>query len=68
MYNIICILTVLLKIHTNSCFSEKVQEVKFLSFVYVFLFDKKLMWSVVIPVNLNFLSSAPQQSQVFIRR
>lgn len=36
MYNIICVLTVLLCIHTNSFFSEKVQEVKFIKGYFVF--------------------------------
>lgn len=36
IYNIICVLTVLLCIHTNSFFSEKVQEVKFIKGYFVF--------------------------------
>lgn len=46
MYNIICILTILLYIHTNSFFCEK----KGTKFIRFFVFDKKLL-SVVIPVK-----------------
>lgn len=38
MYNIICILTILLYLHTNSFFSEKVQEVKFIKVIFLYLY------------------------------
>lgn len=38
MYNIICILTILLYIHTNSFFCDNVQEVKFIKVIFLVFF------------------------------